>query len=112
MKDKILYLLTMLCVVAAFTLYNYMLDIKEVYSYISMILGLFLGAVFYINTSKGKLGVDFLKSSTRELKFITWSKKEEVIPLTLKVVGIIIVSTIIIWFFDIAIFKFISNTLH
>jgi preprotein translocase SecE subunit len=112
MKDKILYTLIALLMVGSFTLYGYMLEIKEVYAYISTLITLFIAAILYINTTKGKKTLKFLKLSGNELKLITWSKKETVLPLSFKIIAIIMVSTLIIWGFDIFIFKFISSTLH
>ena len=112
MKNKILYTLLFLVIASTFTFYDYMLNLKEVYAYGFTLVMLFISALLYINTDKGSTNLKFLKESANELKFISWTKKNEVISSTITVMGIIIVSTIIIWFFDIGIYKFISSHLH
>ena len=112
MKNKILYTLLFISIAATFTFYDFMLNLKEVYAYAFTMIMMLISSILYINTDKGSKKLKFLKESIGELRVINWTKKSDVISSTLVVLGIIIVSTLIIWFFDITIYKFISSNLH
>lgn len=112
MKDKILYSLIFIIIALTFTFYNYLLNLKEVYAYAGTIISIFISLVIYINTEKGKHNLNFLKETRTELSKITWSKREEYLPLTVKVIAILIASMVIIFMFDQFILKFIYSALY
>jgi len=99
-------------VIAGFTFYDYMLNLKEVYAYAYSLILSVIAIGLYVNTNEGKGHFELTKGSLRELNAITWAKKNEVVTSTLIVMGIIIVSTIIIALFDMGIYKVISSNLH
>lgn len=112
MKNKILNTISILIILSAIYFYSSILEIKEVYAYAMVIFSLFISGLLYINTDGGKKKIKFLKLTKIESKKIHWSKKEEVLPLTGKVLVILIVSVIIISIFDTLINNVIKSTLY
>ncbi len=112
MKNKILTTLSILIIIATTFFYKDLLEIKEVYAYAFVIISLFISALLFLITDKGKKILNFLKLTRIESKKIHWSKKAEVIPLTGKVLLILIVSVIIISLFDNLINSVITSTLY
>lgn len=112
MKNKILNILSILIVIATAYFYGTILEIKEVYAYAFAIISLFIASLLYLNTDGGKKRLKFLKLTNIEAKKIHWSKKSEVIPLTGKVILILIFSVILISLFDSLINSVITKTLY
>lgn len=112
MKNKILTTLSLLIIIATTFFYNTILEIKEVYAYAFVIISLFISALLFLNTDKGKNILKFLKLTRLESKKVHWAEKAEVIPLTGKVLLILIVSVIVISLFDNLINSVITSTLY
>ena len=112
MKNKILNTLSILIVIATAYFYGTILEIKEVYAYSFTIISLFIAALLYANTDGGKENLKFLKLTNIEAKKIHWAKKAEVIPLTGRVLLILIFSVILISIFDSLINSVITKTLY
>lgn len=112
MKNKILNTLSILIIIAATFFYKDILEIKEVYAYAFMIVSLFISFLLFILTDKGKDLLKFLKLTKIESKKVTWAEKAEVIPLTGRVLLILVVSVIIISLFDNLINSVITSTLY
>tara|TARA_B100000073_G_C23487825_1_gene474319 strand:+ start:140 stop:478 length:339 start_codon:yes stop_codon:yes gene_type:complete len=111
-KNKILTTLSILIIIATAFFYKEVQEIKDVYAHAFVMISLFISALLFLITDKGKKILKFLKLTNLESKKIHWAKKAEVIPLTGRVLLILIVSVIIISLFDNLINSVITSTLY
>lgn len=112
MKNKIIYVFSLLLMVIGAYASEILSTYKDVYGSLTIFLAFIISFFVFSFSDKGKNFTNFLKKSQNELKYIEWVKKEELNKMTLISFIIIFLTTILVLFFDSIIFKLISLFLY
>jgi preprotein translocase SecE subunit len=112
MKNKILLSMNIILLPLLFLGHNYIsMNISEITANYFALGGLLTMIIIFFISDSGKRQTLFFKSSSLELKKITWAKKNETLDKMIKIIAIIIISGVLIALSDNLISSVINHSL-
>lgn len=108
-KDKLLWLLVFLVAVSSWAGNEFWLKLSNwpKMGYVSAAMILML--VFFTLTTQAKSLVEFYKEAKIELRKVIWPEKQETVRDTGRIIAVVLLVSVILWFIDRILFWFVSN---